>query len=147
MNLPCVTLTGAATPVPPPLPPSPVPVAPDASPSTFVGTYAVDFQTTVQSHQGSFQLIIANTGQVSGSGFGFIDSDANTYSMTLSAGQVAAGGFITMTGSGSPVGPLIFTGRFEFVGQGPSGTWDYEVEPAGTAGTRTFSGFVIGPPT
>lgn len=140
--LPCVTLTGTAAPVPPPPPPPPVPVDPDALVSTFAGSYSVDFQTTVQVHQGYLALTVSGTGQVTGTGAGFIDSDANTYPMTITAGQVAAGGYITMTGTGSPVGPLIFTGRFEFLGQGPRGTWDYEVEPAGTTGTRTFAGLV-----
>ncbi|RZL64999.1 MAG: hypothetical protein EOP81_06310 [Variovorax sp.] len=140
VSLPCVTVTGTAGPVPPQPPEPPVPVDPNGSASSFAGAYSMEFQTTIEVHQGSLDLTVSSAGQITGTGAGFIDSDADTYPLALTSGQVAAGGYVTMTGAGSPAGPLVFTGRFEFVGRGPSGTWEYEVEPAGTTGIRTFIG-------
>ena len=43
----------------------------------------------------------------------------------------SAGGYVSFTGTGSPNGPILFTGRFETLDSGPQGTWVYASPPAG----------------
>lgn len=137
--LPCVTLTGTSTPVPP-TPPSPPIPAPANTPSTaFDGFYYLQFGTlddSATADWGTFNMILTN-GRFAGSdGDGKVSLPGEAVSvLTVTEAQVAVGGYITITGTGSPRGPLAFTGRFvsyvEIPGQfSPEGTWLYATPPA-----------------
>jgi hypothetical protein len=139
--LPCVTLKGTEDYVPPPPPPPPTPATADAPPSTFDGTYASAFYDAdpapgLPPDSGSLRLTVAG-GSIGGSGWAWLEPTQQSSWEFGVTGQAAAGGYVTMTATpvpaspAHPYGPIVFTGRFEYLGEGPSGTWAYQIPPAG----------------
>ncbi|WP_399696936.1 hypothetical protein [Xenophilus sp.] len=130
VSAPCVTLVGTADYVPPPPPPPPTPTPADAPPSLFDGSHGVFFSADASDYDyGTFSLNV-NAGTVTGTGTAGTQPQGSNYTITLT-GQLAAGGYVSFTGAGSPNGPILFTGRFETLSGGPTGTWTYLSPPAG----------------
>lgn len=161
VKLPCQTLVGTNNYVPPPPPPPPVTVPANAPGSVFAGKYGFQFWRRTAagySEYGSLSFTVGPTGSIAGTGSTWyyqnqaIQDDGVNFSLTLS-GQVAAGGYVTMTatpiaaagGSFPPYASLGFTGQFPMTipNNGPSGTWIYNgyTGPAfsSTPGTMLFS--------
>lgn len=144
--LPCVTLTGTSTSTPPVSTTPPVP-APANTPSTaFDNFYYVQFGTTdvaPTADQGQFNMNIGGGIFTGVDGAGFVSLPGGPeFEFNATAAQVAAGGYLTVTGTGTstgtstdfPRGPITFTGRFVSHIESPSdyfprGTWRYDTAP------------------
>lgn len=130
VNVPCVTLVGTSDYVPPPPPVPPAPTPADAPPSLFDGSYGVFFSADAWAYDfGAFDLNVSAS-TITGSGTASMQPQGSSYAITLT-GQVAAGGYVSFVGTGSPNGPILFAGRFETLPGGPTGTWTYLSPPVG----------------
>jgi|GEM_PF-1991234 len=139
---PCVALAGSLDWMPTPPPPPPPPVAADAPVNQFTGQisrYAL-YSSADDSMHGWIGVLTADAGGAI-TGSGGVGPTGQPMDVT---GQMAVGGYFTLTGSAAPpYGPILFTGRLYMPAPGSSdywmqGTWSY-ADPGRTPPGAVFS--------
>lgn len=142
VTVPCVELVGSADYVAPPPPPPPAPVAADTPVNALQGSLIAGWAQwgSDGGEAGWISALSADAaGAITGQG-GFNPSEDVMASLT---GQMAVGGYFTLTatrspgGTAPPNGPVLFTGRVYIDpisgGRLVRGVWSYANPPAGVS--------------
>jgi hypothetical protein len=146
-TVPCVTLKGTATYVPPPPPPPPEPADPDAPVSDFTGPLVLDTNvfwgsSDPSGERGYFfpNLVVEDSGNITGSIDLFSFDTGDTVEIPAT-GQMTTGGNFTFNFTRPDGnGPIVFTGRvYDTTGwRSIYGTWSYTRPGVVTPSDATF---------